>query len=122
MSLIDAFSKEDRVPVTFTDFFNLVKQVAKYENVMNGVKCGVPHRYIRECMTGEKELTDKVEVTVHFDEGELEEIKERIKRQVAEEFGIPVELLEDGPAPDADQEQEEAALEDKAPITGEKGE
>lgn len=26
MSLIDAFSKEDRVPVTFTDFFNLVKQ------------------------------------------------------------------------------------------------
>ena len=34
MSLIDAFSKEDRVPVTFTDFFNLVKQAAKYENVM----------------------------------------------------------------------------------------
>ena len=42
MSLIDAFSKEDRVPVTFTDFFNLVKQAAKYENVMNGVKCDVP--------------------------------------------------------------------------------
>lgn len=126
MSLIDAFSKEDRVPVTFTDFFNLVKQAAKYENVMNGVKCDVPHRYIRECMTGEKELTDKVEVTVHFGKGELEEIleeiTERVKRQVAEEFGIPIELLEDGPAPDADQEQEEAALEDKPPITGEKGE
>lgn len=96
MSLIDAFSKEDRAPVTFTDFFNLVKQAAKYENVMNGVKCDVPHRYIRECMTGEKELTDKVEVTVHFGKGELEEITERVKRQVAEEFGIPIELLEEG--------------------------
>ena len=110
MSLIDAFSKEDRVPVTFTDFFNLVKQAAKYENVMNGVKCDVPHRYIRECMTGEKELTNKLEVTAHFNERELEEITERIKRQDAEEFGIPIELLEEGKqAPRAaDQDSEEA--------------
>lgn len=124
MSLIDAFSKEDRVPVTFTDFFNLVKQAAKHENVMNGVKCDVPHRYIRECMTGEKELTDKVEVTVRFDEGELEEIKERIKRQVAGEFGIPIELLEEGKQEqhEADQDPKEAIPDEEAPITGEKGE
>lgn len=110
MSLIDAFSKEDRVPVTFTDFFNLVKQAAKYENVMNGVKCDVPHRYIRECMTGEKELTNKLEVTAHFNERELEEITERIKRQDAEEFGIPIELLEEGKQEprEADQDSEEA--------------
>lgn len=55
MSLIDAFSKEDRVQVTFTDFFNLVKQAAKYENVMNGVNCNVPHAYIREMTTGKAE-------------------------------------------------------------------
>lgn len=124
MSLIDAFSKEDRVPVTFTDFFNLVKQAAKYENVMSGVKCDVPHRYIRECMTGEKEPTDKVEVTVHFGEGELEEITERIKRQVAEEFGIPIELLEEGKQEqhEADQDPKEAIPDEEPPITGEKGE
>lgn len=121
MSLIDAFSKEDRVPVTFTDFFNLVKQAAKYENVMNGVKCDVPHRYIRGCMTGEKELTDKVEVTVHFGERELEEITERIKRQVAEEFGIPIELLEEGKQEqhEADQDPKEAIPDEEPPITGE---
>ena len=124
MSLIDAFSKEDRVPVTFTDFFNLVKQAAKYENVMNGVKCDVPHRYIRECMTGEKELTNKLEVTVHFNERELEEITERIKRQAAEEFGIPIELLEEGKQEphEADQDPEEAIPDKRTPITGKKGE
>lgn len=109
-----------RLPI----FFNLVKQAAKYENVMNGVKCDVPHRYIRECMTGEKELTDKVEVTVHFGEGELEEITERIKRQVAEEFGIPIELLEEGKQEqhEADQDPKEAIPDEEPPITGEKGE
>lgn len=118
MSLVDAFSKEDRVPVTFTDFFNLVKQAAKYENVMNGVKCDVPHKYIRELTTGEKEQENQkktgIEVAVHFDEAELEEIAERIKRQVAEEFGIPIELLKEEKKekteadldPDRDQDQE----------------
>lgn len=65
MSLIDAFSKEDRVPVTFTDFFNLVKQAAKYENVMNGVNCNVPHAYIREMATGKAEEHPK-EITAQI--------------------------------------------------------
>ena len=69
MSLIDAFSKEDRVPVTFSDFFNLAKQAAKYENVMNGVNCNVPHTYIREMTTGKaeehtKEITAQIIATV----------------------------------------------------------
>lgn len=69
MSLIDVFSKEDRVPVTFSDFFNLVKQAAKYENVMNGVNCNVPHAYIREMTTGKaeehtKEITAQIIATV----------------------------------------------------------
>lgn len=119
MSLIDAFSKEDRVPVTFTTFFNLVKRAAKYETVMNGVKCDVPHKYIRELETGEKEPENQkktgIEVAVHFDEEELEEIAERIKRQVAEEFEIPIELLkeEKQEQPEAEQDPEERILEDK---------
>ncbi len=103
MSLIDTFSKEDRVPVTFTDFFNLVKQAAKYENVMNGVKCDVPHKYIREITTGEKEPEDQKKTEI---------------------FGIPLELPEDGKQEqhEADQVPEEAISDEDPPITGEKRE
>ena len=55
MSLVDAFAKEDRTEVKFSQFFALVKQVAQYETLMNAVNCGVPHRFIRETMTGKKE-------------------------------------------------------------------
>ena len=44
MSLVDAFAKEDRTEVKFSEFFALVKQ---YETVMNAVNCDVPHRFIR---------------------------------------------------------------------------
>lgn len=55
MSLVDAFTKEDRTVVKFQEFFALVKQAAQYETVMNAVNCDVPHRFIRETMTGKKE-------------------------------------------------------------------
>lgn len=54
MSLVDAFAKEDRTEVKFSQFFALVKQAAQYETVMNAVNCDVPHRFIRETMTGKK--------------------------------------------------------------------
>lgn len=52
MGLADVFSREDRVEVTFSDFFNIVKQAAQKENLMNGVNCNVPYEYIREMVTG----------------------------------------------------------------------
>ena len=55
MSLVDAFAKEDRTEVKFSQFFELVKQAAQYETPMNAVNCDVPHRFIRETMTGKKE-------------------------------------------------------------------
>lgn len=55
MGLADAFNAEDRVNVKFSDFYKLVQQAGKYENVMNGVKCNVPHRYIREMVSGVSE-------------------------------------------------------------------
>lgn len=48
MSLVDAFTKEDRTEVKFSQFFALVKQAAQYETVMNAVNCDVPYRFIRE--------------------------------------------------------------------------
>lgn len=55
MGLADAFNAEDRVNVKFSDFYKLVQQAGKYENVMNGAKCNVPHRYIREMVSGVSE-------------------------------------------------------------------
>ena len=55
MGLADAFNAEDRVNVKFSDFYKLVQQAGKYENVMNGVKCNVPYRYIREMVSGVSE-------------------------------------------------------------------
>lgn len=55
MGIVDAFSREDRVEVKFSDFYGLMKQAAQYEIAMNAVNCDVPHAYIRETMTGKKE-------------------------------------------------------------------
>lgn len=54
MGIVDVFGKEDRIPVQFTEFYSLVKEAAKAELVMNAVNCDVPHKYIRETMTGKK--------------------------------------------------------------------
>ena len=55
MGIMDAFKPEDRTEITFSNFYNLIKQAAQYEIVMNAVNCDVPHAYIRETMTGKKE-------------------------------------------------------------------
>lgn len=59
MGLADAFGKEDRVEVTFSDFYRLVRESAKAELLMNAVKCDVPHRHIREMATGVHEETEE---------------------------------------------------------------
>lgn len=55
MGIMDVFGKEDRVEVAFSSFYELVKQAAQLETVMNGVNCDVPHKYIREMQSGKKE-------------------------------------------------------------------
>lgn len=55
MGIMDAFKPEDRTEITYSNFYNLIKQAAQYEIVMNAVNCDVPHGYIRETMTGKKE-------------------------------------------------------------------
>ena len=55
MGLLDAINKEDRIEVTFSIFYRLVRESAKCELVMNAVDCDVPHRYIREMCSGESE-------------------------------------------------------------------
>ena len=55
MGLLDAINKEDRIEVTFSTFYRLVRESAKCELVVNAVGCDVPHRYIREMCSGKSE-------------------------------------------------------------------
>jgi len=54
-TILDAFAKEDRVEVTFSDFYRLMQESTKAEIVMNAVNCNVPYKYIREMVTGKSE-------------------------------------------------------------------
>lgn len=59
MGLIDAFNKEDRTEIKMSMLYTLMKEGAKTELMMNAIQCDVPHKYIREMMTGLKEYQDK---------------------------------------------------------------
>ena len=104
MSLVDVFGKEDRTEVRFSEFFALVKQAAQYETLMNAVNCDVPHRFIRETMTGKKEeVPEKKEtvlgvVKVNFDAEEFRQILQEATAEIEAKFG-PTE-------DEAEQEQE----------------
>lgn len=52
MGFADAFSAEDRVPVKFSDFYNMMKGCAAHELLTNAVKARVPHECIEGMLTG----------------------------------------------------------------------
>lgn len=55
MGLADAFGAEDRVQVKFSTFYELVKGCTQRDQMLNAINCNVPHRYIREMVTGKSE-------------------------------------------------------------------
>ena len=89
MGIMDAFKPEDRTEVTYSNFYNLIKQAAQYEIVMNAVNCNVPHRYIREAMTGEKE--EEV--------AEMAQTAEGISMKFYEKEQLPAEPIKSGDFP-----------------------
>lgn len=115
MSLADVFGREDRTEVKFSEFFALVKQAAQYETLMNAVNCDVPHRFIRETMTGKKEEVPEIPkkketvlgvVKVDFDAEEFRKILQEATAEIEAKFG---------PAEDeAEQEQEATEQEQEA--------
>lgn len=58
MGLADTFSAEDRVPVKFSDFHNIIKAAAQSEILFNGVKTNVPHEYMEAMITGKVRKDD----------------------------------------------------------------
>ena len=122
MSLVDAFTKEDRTEVKFSQFFALVKQAAQYETLMNAVNCDVPHRFIRETMTGKKEevpeIPEKKEavlgvVKVDFDAEEFRKILQEATAEIEAKFG-PAEDEAEQEQEATEQEQEAAEQEQEA--------
>lgn len=55
MGLMDAIGKDDRTEIKTIELFEMLKEGAKSELVMNAVNCNVPYRYIREMATGVSE-------------------------------------------------------------------
>lgn len=119
MSLVDAFAKEDRTEVKFSQFFALVKQAAQYETLMNAVNCDVPHHFIRETMTGKKEevpeIPEKKEavlgaVKVDFDAEEFGKILQEATAEIEAKFG-PAEEATEQEQEATEQEQEAAEQE-----------
>ena len=119
MSLVDAFAKEDRTEVKFSQFFELVKQAAQYETLMNAVNCDVPHRFIRETMTGKKEeVPEKKEavlgvVKVDFDAEEFRKILQEATAEIEAKFG-PAEEATEQEQEATEQEQEATEQEQEA--------
>lgn len=104
MGIMDAFKPEDRTEITYSNFYNLIKQAAQYEIVINAVNCDVPHAYIRETMTGKKEEHKEEKtvigaINVNFDS---EEFKRITDETIKENFGpdaleeIPTDHIQAG--------------------------
>lgn len=104
MGIMDAFKPEDRTEITYSNFYNLIKQAAQYEIAMNAVNCDVPRAYIREIMTGNKEEHKEEKtvigaISVNFDSEEFkritdETIKENFEPDALEE--IPTDYIQAG--------------------------
>lgn len=56
MGLMDAISAEAKVELKVSELEKLMKNAAKADLIFNGIKADIPHRYMREIVTGEKEV------------------------------------------------------------------
>ena len=89
MGFLDAISKEDRVEVTFTDFYNLMRESSKAELMENALRHGVPARCILAMLDAapadEEDPEEKIPAEViPAEDGE-------IKKAVTDIFGVPLD-------------------------------
>lgn len=62
--------KEERVQVKFSDFYELIKGCTQRDQMLNAINCNVPHRYIREMVTGKSEEPENRKLLVGAPEKE----------------------------------------------------
>lgn len=63
MGLMDAITAEDRVQLKVSDLEALMKNAAKADLIFNGIRAEVPHKYMREIITGKKEDADETKAS-----------------------------------------------------------
>lgn len=65
MGFMDNFTTDTPVEVKHGEYYNLMKEAAKAELLLNGIKCGVPGEYLAAVATGkmEKILIDETAFT-----------------------------------------------------------
>lgn len=56
MGLMDVFKEEETANLRLSTLYELLKQSAQKELIINGINCDVPHKYLREIITGNLEL------------------------------------------------------------------
>nr|WP_298053666.1 hypothetical protein [uncultured Lachnoanaerobaculum sp.] len=55
MGLMDVFKEEETANLKLSTLYELLKQSAQKELIINGINCDVPHKYLREIITGNSE-------------------------------------------------------------------
>lgn len=90
MGIADAFSAEDRAQVKISELYRMLREAAKCELLMNAVNCNVPHSYIREMASGEKDAhslhtsIQTVEIAPNIEMRQLLARAEKIAKEKAE--------------------------------------
>lgn len=72
MGLLDVFKEEESTNLKLSTLYELFKQSAQKELIINGINCDVPHKYLREIITGNSELN----ISSCVDNNEIEEREE----------------------------------------------
>ena len=70
MGLMELFTPEDKIELNFTQLHGLTTEAVKHDLLMNGIKCDVPHVFLREVMTGKKEEGIQEPVIFHMPDPE----------------------------------------------------
>lgn len=88
MGIMELFTPEDKIELNFTQLHGLTTEAVKSDLLMNGIKCDVPHVFLREIMTGKKEEQKQ---TIPFPKEQLEgaEQKGDVGQQAPEEESVP---------------------------------
>lgn len=58
MGLVDVFGKEDRIEVTYSDFYSMVKESAKFDIIEDALNRGCDPRVILDIIFEKKEKID----------------------------------------------------------------
>lgn len=70
MGLMELFTPETKTELNFKQLHGLTAEAVKYDLLMNGIKCDVPHAFLREVMTGKKEEGIQEPVIFHMPDPE----------------------------------------------------